>query len=271
MRIKINLQNRVLSQRNHGYNFWETVNKTAALSTSESACLICDVWDKHWSRGATERIDRLAPQINTFIAKLRPHGVRVIHAPSGVVGYYSNSPAKQRLDGVEVIAPPQELNVVVQPLPVDASDGGSDTGETAAQERQVWTRQHLAIGIDQAVDIIGDDGLRIYSFLKREGITNLFMVGVHTNKCMLTRSYGIEQMVRWGINVILVRDLTDAMYNPAMPPYVSHEQGTQLVVEYIEKFWCPTVSSKQLLHALGNSRTSLGHRISRRLLPWLGR
>ncbi len=47
--------------------------------------------------------------------------------------------------------------------------------------------------------------------------------------------------------VELVRDLTDTMYNPAMRPYVSHDEGTRLVVEFIEKFWCPTVESRQLL------------------------
>ena len=40
-----------------------------------------------------------------------------------------------------------------------------------------------------------------------------------------------------------VRDLTDAMYNPARSPYVDHDEGTQLVIGYIEKFWCPTVTS----------------------------
>jgi hypothetical protein len=44
-----------------------------------------------------------------------------------------------------------------------------------------------------------------------------------------------------------VRDLTDAMYNPAMRPYVSHAEGTRLVIEYIEKFWCPSVESAQLI------------------------
>jgi hypothetical protein len=64
--------------------------------------------------------------------------------------------------------------------------------------------------------------------------------------CILNRSFGIKQMVRWGVNVALVRDLTDAMYNPAMSPYVSHEAGTQLVIGYIERFWCPTVVSTDL-------------------------
>lgn len=54
-------------------------------------------------------------------------------------------------------------------------------------------------------------------------------------------------MVRWGMPIALIRDVTDTLYNPARPPYVSHEEGTRLVVAYIEKFWCPTVSSDDLL------------------------
>ncbi|MGC8000379.1 hypothetical protein, partial [Salmonella enterica] len=72
------------------------------------------------------------------------------------------------------------------------------------------------------------------------------IMGVHTNMCVLNRSFGIKQLVKWGMNTALVRDLTDAMYNPARAPYVEHEEGTQLVVSYIEKFWCPTVHSRDL-------------------------
>jgi hypothetical protein len=41
------------------------------------------------------------------------------------------------------------------------------------------------------------------------------------------------------------------LYDPARPPYVSHEEGTQLVIAYIEKFWCPTIDSGALLSAAG--------------------
>jgi type 1 glutamine amidotransferase len=37
------------------------------------------------------------------------------------------------------------------------------------------------------------------------------------------------------------------MYNPAMAPYVHHCTGTDLVVEHIEKHWCPTITSVDLL------------------------
>src|ERR1035438_7909679 len=66
-------------------------------------------------------------------------------------------------------------------------------------------------------------------------------MGVHTNMCVLNRPFAIKRMTALGIRCILVRDLTDAMYNPEDPPHVSHDAGTQLVIEYIEKFWweCP--------------------------------
>jgi len=34
-----------------------------------------------------------------------------------------------------------------------------------------------------------------------------------------------------------------------MAPYVSHDEGTQLVIEHIEAHWCPTVLSGDLLDA----------------------
>jgi len=57
-------------------------------------------------------------------------------------------------------------------------------------------------------------------------------------------------LTRLGKRCILARDLTDAMYDPKDSPNVSHEQGTELVVQHIEKYWCPTITSEDLLAGL---------------------
>ncbi len=88
--------------------------------------------------------------------------------------------------------------------------------------------------------MISDSGPEIYSFLRQRGIVNLLVMGVHTNMCVLNRAFAIKKMTALGIRCILVRDSTDAMYNPQDAPHVSHDAGTQLVIEYIEKFWAPT-------------------------------
>jgi hypothetical protein len=76
------------------------------------------------------------------------------------------------------------------------------------------------------------------------------VMGLHTNMCILNRSFAIKKMTNWGIRCVLVRDLTDTMYNPKARPYVAHDQGTELVIEHIEKYWCPSTLSTILLQAL---------------------
>jgi len=91
------------------------------------------------------------------------------------------------------------------------------------------------------------DSAEAYYLMRQRGIKNLIVMGVHTNMCVLGRPFSIRQMVYQGMNVALMRDLTDTMYNPAMAPFVSHFEGTDLVVGHIERYWCPTLISGDLL------------------------
>jgi len=123
-----------------------------------------------------------------------------------------------------------------------------DTGEKPWHK--AWTRQHPAIEIDHQKDGISDNGQEVWNALQQRGIKNVLILGVHTNMCVLGRSFGIRQMRRWGMGCVLVRDLTDAMYDPNDPPHVSHEEGTELVVQHIEKYWCPSILSSELVAGL---------------------
>jgi nicotinamidase-related amidase len=223
---------------------WKANESEIVLNPDESALLLCDVWDSHWCRGAVERLDKMIPRMSQMVEAARSAGITIIHAPSGTIEGYAGSEARKRILEVPPVEP-GELEHDAPPLPIDASDDGSDTGET--ETHRAWSAQHAGIRIDDDLDVISDSGKEIYSFLTTRGIGTMLIFGVHTNMCVLHRTFGIKQMVRWGIKPILIRDLTDTMYNPAMPPYVSHETGTDLVIGYIEKFWCPTVSSRDFL------------------------
>jgi hypothetical protein len=108
-----------------------------------------------------------------------------------------------------------------------------------------WQRQIDTLKIGPA-DAISDSGVEIWNLLEQRGIKNVMLMGVHTNMCVLGRPFGLRQMAKNGKNVVLVRDMTDTMYNPARSPHVSHFTGTDLIVEHIEKFVCPTITSDQL-------------------------
>ena len=109
------------------------------------------------------------------------------------------------------------------PLPVDSADA-CDTvpdHDHPKHERGMpypHTRQPDAIAIDQDRDVISADGRELYRYVRHRGIAHVLELGVHTNMCILNRTFSIKPMVRWGVEIALVRDLTDAMYNPARPP-----------------------------------------------------
>ena len=131
------------------------------------------------------------------------------------------------------------------PLPVDDSDGGCDD-LPPCPTYSAWTRQHPALRI-AGEDAISDNGAEIYRLLTQRRIANIVVMGVHTNMCVLGRSFGIRRMVTLGKNVVLMRDMTDCLYNPRRPPFVSHAQGTELIIQHIETYWCPSITSDQIV------------------------
>ncbi len=235
----------MLDRNARGWAIWREEVVARATPPRHMAILICDMWDNHWSRGAAERVDAMAPRMNQVLVAARSLGVHIIHAPSDTLAFYSEHPAHLRMLAVPPVVPPADRELPDPPPPIDDADEGSDTGETTTH--RVWTRQHGAIEIDPARDVISDKGREVYSYLRQHDIQQVLIMGVHTNICVLNRSFAIKQMVRWGQEIALVRDLTDTMYNPASSPYVSHDQGTHLVIGYIERFWCPTISSQDIL------------------------
>ena len=243
----LDLRSQVLELDEGGHNCWRVRNEAQAWSCDSTGLLLCDVWDNHWSRGATERVNEMVPRMNRVVKKARSLGVQIIHAPSDTMEFYADTEARQRILEVPVVDPPPDLEHDDPSQPVDSSDGGSDTREP--DWYKAWVRQHPRIEIDYSRDVISDNGREVYSFMASREIDRLLIMGVHTNMCVLHRSFAIKQMVRWGKKVALVRDLTDAMYNPAKPPYVGHWEGTRLIVEFIEKFWCPTVLSEDILNS----------------------
>jgi type 1 glutamine amidotransferase len=108
-----------------------------------------------------------------------------------------------------------------------------------------WKSQIDVLKIHEE-DAISDSGVEIWNLLEQRGIQNVILVGVHTNMCVLGRPFGLRQMAKNNKNVVLMRDMTDTMYNPARWPYVSHFHGTRLIIEHIEKYVCPTITSDQI-------------------------
>ncbi|MCW5558040.1 MAG: ThuA domain-containing protein, partial [Verrucomicrobiae bacterium] len=244
-------------------NQFQAVETTLNWDPTRTAVVICDMWDKHHCPDATERVGEMAPRMNEMIKAARAKGALIIHCPSDTMSFYTNHPGRrfaQSAPKVETTVPLQGWCSLISEregrLPIDDSDGGCD-GCPDCPSYKAWTRQHPALEI-----LPGDaitDSAEAYYLMRQRGITNVIVMGVHINMCVLGRPFAIRQMVQQGQNVVLVRDMTDSMYNHRKAPYVSHFRGTGLMVEHIEKFWCPSITSADFLggepfHFKGDTR-----------------
>jgi type 1 glutamine amidotransferase/nicotinamidase-related amidase len=247
---------------------WQIKTKTVQWQAKETAVVICDMWNYHHSRNATLRVGEMAPRMNQVVKTMRKRGAFIIHAPSSCMKFYANHPARQRAQKAPKAAnlPTTIRNWCNQIdgeqmklYPIDQSDGGDDDHPARHQEWAThlkaighhpghpWTRQISTIEIDNAKDIVSDQGDEIWNAMEQRGIKHVVLVGVHTNMCVLGRPFGLRQMSQNGKDVVLMRDMTDTMYNPKRKPFVAHYRGTDLIVEHIEKYVAPSVTSDQLL------------------------
>lgn len=234
-----------------GADQWKVVETRAAWDPAGTAVVICDMWNQHWCKGATARVAEMAPRMNEVIATLRRRGVLIIHCPSDTMKFYAGTPGRKLaqaapkavprvpLAGWSALDPKRE-----PPLPIDDSDGGCDDTPQCAQGSP-WTRQIATLEIKDGDAITDSD--EAFNLMQQRGITNVMVMGVHQNMCVLGRPFSIRQMVRQGQHVVLVRDLTDSMYNSRRKPFVDHFTGNDLVTWHIEKYWCPTITSDQIL------------------------
>ena len=235
---------------------------------SRTAIIVCDMWDLHHCKNAVTREGEMAPRFNEVLEKARKDGVLIIHAPSSCMKPYEGTPARERAKSAPAAArlpdkigewckqiPAEEQAV----YPLDQTDGGEDDdlAEHAAWAKELeakglnpkapWTKQIDTLRIDQQKDAISDSGVEIWNLLESKNIDNVILMGVHLNMCVSGRPFGLRQMAKNGKHVVLMRDMTDTMYNPARWPFVSHVRGTELFIQHVEKLVCPTITSDQLI------------------------
>jgi nicotinamidase-related amidase len=206
--IRMSLQKRIPSDSVKGD--YIMVNEIQKWNPKETAIIICDMWDQHWCKGASERVAEMTPYTNNVVNVAREKGVLIVHAPSSCMDYYKNSPARKlgqkykskKAAGIisESILPSEKDAA----WPIDQSDGGCDCAPECKQGNP-WTHQTDVIKIHDN-DAISDSGAEISGLFNQKGIKNVILMGVHTNMCVIGRSFGLRNMVRLGMKVVLMRD-----------------------------------------------------------------
>jgi len=227
----------------------------AQWPNGSAAVVVCDMWDTTNCVSAQRRVEELAVRMNAVLAVLRARGTLVVHAPAGCMEFYRGHAGRlvaQAAVHVPAAVPidwndwePDELTA----LPPSLTDPGPCSCDesppcTEGCPPYPWTRQIPLLTIGHG-DAITDDGQELFNLLAQRGIADVILMGVHTNLCVLGRPYGIRQLIALGKRPILCRDLTDSFHRDPR----GHTWGTDAIITHIERRWCPTITSTELLAA----------------------
>lgn len=254
--LEVSLRSRVESNKDS--EEFKVVHTKTKWDAQKTAIIICDMWDNHHCISAAQRTAEMAPHMNRVVNAARDNGVFVIHAPSDTMDFYSDTPQRKRAQEAPFAKAPVGFNTDWYeynpdhegPLPpkLDSEECSCDSPEPCGGEGkrggsggEGWTRQIKTIDIAPE-DAISDNGQEVYNLLEDRKIDNVIIMGVHTNACVLGRSFAIRQMTYAGKNMFLARDLTDSFHRDPG----NHFQGITKIVEHIEKYWCPTLTSDQI-------------------------
>lgn len=217
------------------------------------AVVICDMWNTTPCISAARRVIEMAPRINEVAARLRKDGALIVHAPAGCVEHYAGTPSRERALRAKRVASRMPVGwhdrdaSRESPLPPALADDtpcSCEPGEPCTVEGPPcpWTYQIESIEI-AATDAVTDDGNELLALLEERGIQDVVIMGVHANRCVLGRPYGIRQLVYSGKRPVLCRDLTDSYHRDPR----GHRWGNEEMIAHIERHWCPSLTSNQLV------------------------
>ncbi|MBC8352340.1 MAG: cysteine hydrolase family protein [Planctomycetes bacterium] len=228
---------------------FRVVSQEVTWEPEQTAIIVVDMWNDHHCKSAAERVVEMAPSMNEVLEAARRKGVLIVHAPSGCMETYQGTAARTRAQS----APEVKTDVKFQWNYFNPEREGQlaekferagcscDLAEPCGPDKRVWTSQIVALKIHDE-DAVSDDGQEIYNLVEQRSIDNVIVMGVHTNRCVLGRPFGIRQMAYLGKNVVLCRDLTDSYHRDPG----KHFAGLDAIITHVEKYWCPTITTASI-------------------------
>jgi NPCBM/NEW2 domain/Chitobiase/beta-hexosaminidase C-terminal domain len=217
------------------------------VDSKRMGVIAVDVWNFHWCKTATMRVDAFVPRMNKALDAARSLGMTVLLCPSDVVDNYAGFPQREAVFALPKIPVPMAVNVTCPPVP-DA--GGCACGRERCAGNYGWDGMHPALRIG-AEDLMPDSQAEVYAICRERGLTHLIYVGFHTQVCLLGKPMGLKAMKSAGLSCVLARDMTDAHpgYDPARE--FTPDLNTEQVVEHFEKHLAPTIHFEHELTKLG--------------------
>ena len=223
------------------------VTKPEEVDPKRIGVIAVDVWNFHWCKTATMRVDAFVPRMNKALDAARELGMTVMLCPSDVVDNYVGYPQRETVFTLPKVTVPTVVDVTCPPAQ-DA--GGCACGRERCAVNYGWDGMHPGLRIAPD-DLMPDTQAEVYAICQKYGLTHLIYVGFHTQVCLLGKPMGLKAMKSAGLRCVLARDMTDAHpgYDPSRD--FTPDLNTDQVVEHFEKYLAPSISFQAELAKIG--------------------
>jgi nicotinamidase-related amidase/type 1 glutamine amidotransferase len=236
------------------------VREKKRIDPAKTAIVVIDMWDRHWCRTYTARVANMVPRMNRTLDAARKLGIHVVFAPSDVVEFYKDYPQRKAMlaIGDRPLPPKTTFRPPAQPTGKDCCECGP-TQPCKANSFGHWSRQHPDLRIAEG-DLIGDcnNERELLNFCQDRGIDTLIYMGVASNMCVLNRQFGMSNMKQYGLKLMFVCDLVQAITANGLDPAsktpdwnFTPAKGSAVIQRYLEKHIAPSFESRQLIRAAG--------------------
>lgn len=233
-KLKVGYQTRDSSDR--------IMMKERVINPAKVGIVIIDMWNFHWCKTSAGRVAAMVPRMNKCLDVARTLGMQVFFCPTDVANNYVGYPQRERAIAAPFTALPPSLNIVC-PHP---GAGGCMCGKDQCISNGGWNGMAEEIAIKDR-DIISSGPQELYNLCKQLGLTELWYMGVHTNNCVLGKPEGMRNMMNYGFQCVLVRDLQDpeTFYDPKAGR--TPDGNNALVVKHFERYLAPSVNMGEML------------------------
>ncbi|MCF6176973.1 MAG: hypothetical protein L3J71_14530 [Victivallaceae bacterium] len=223
--------------------FTEKLSNTEWVA-SETVIIIIDMWQEVELQQINERTNEMVPLMNSMLNSLRNKGVLIIHAPSEGIDFYIGQTARLNAENTASASNfPAGLEQWNYWISTAEETAGYPVSQTVCPPVDV--HQHSGIGIHDN-DAISTNSREIWNLMELHGIKNVLVAGMFSNVCVAGRPFGLRNWVRYGKNTLLIRDMTDVLYEDDLSPYISHFAANDLMTKHIEKYICSSILSSDI-------------------------
>ena len=246
--------------------------KQKQIDPSKTAVVVIDMWGQgghgifesdRTFNGSIEGYlyqEEVTRQQNETLAAMRAMGIQVVFTPAGQAYIYHDHPARQNIKSIPDYEHPwkNELtwNENQKKIPfADWGGGGYEyryPGSPFAVERpgtKTFGQNPNIVIMDN--DLITDDPDELWNFISVKGIELLIYMGGSSNMCLAGRPFGVLNMIKYGMDVIVDRNYNHLVHrvphgwngdreNPQFGPFYTNERNSLRVIDYYEQNICPT-------------------------------